>query len=259
MQIISGLYKGQKLHSSREIRPTMGFIKQAIFNILLHNPHYSQILKNAYVLDLFCGTGALGLEALSNGAKHAFMIDKDINSITRNSSRYKEKVTILRANAYRLPRASKACDLIFIDPPYHQTNYEEILRNLIKSQWIRPGSIVIFEMSRQSKYNNLEQYKLLEERKYSTVKLLLLRFMPHNLESLKKIVISKFADADVTIEDMVGDGNHLHLTISSPDFKGKGMLEQHRMVYSALEGKVGNEIHALKLTTTVKGEVYEGQ
>ena len=230
----------------------MANIKKAVFNILNYNKRYSGVVQNSYVLDLFCGTGSVGLEALSNGAKHIFMLDQDTRTVSLNSLRFKESVTIIRGDGKNPPITDKACDLIFIDPPYKEDDYEMILDNLARSGWVKQGSIIILEVSAKKRLHNFDKYELLDERKYSRVKILILRFMSYDLNKLREFILNKFDDAEVSVRDMAGDGNHLFMIVASRHFKDKSILEQHKMVYSALGNKVGNDFHALKLKTTVK-------
>ena len=68
-------------------------------------------------------------------------------------------------------------------------------------------------------------------------------------EEIKKLIIESIPDAQITIEDLAGDENHYSATIKSKTFKGKSKIEQHKLVYKALNGKMGNELHALALNT----------
>jgi len=72
------------------------------------------------------------------------------------------------------------------------------------------------------------------------------------LEEIKSLIRSSIPDAEITIEDLAGDDNHYSATIRSKVFTGKNKIEQHKLVYKALNGKMGNELHALSLTTIEK-------
>tara|TARA_B100000029_G_scaffold224488_1_gene222375 strand:+ start:234 stop:464 length:231 start_codon:yes stop_codon:yes gene_type:complete len=73
--------------------------------------------------------------------------------------------------------------------------------------------------------------------------------MPLKLHEIKNLIIEAMPDAEISIEDMAGDGNHYSATIKSRIFAGKSKIEQHKMVYKALKGKMGNELHALAINT----------
>tara|TARA_B100001123_G_C15147057_1_gene961980 strand:- start:862 stop:1092 length:231 start_codon:yes stop_codon:yes gene_type:complete len=73
--------------------------------------------------------------------------------------------------------------------------------------------------------------------------------MPLKIEEVKNLIKESIPDAEITIQDMAGDENHYSATIKSKIFSGKSKLEQHKLVYKALKGKMGNELHALALNT----------
>ena len=76
--------------------------------------------------------------------------------------------------------------------------------------------------------------------------------MAMNLKEIEKLIKESIPDALVEIQDLAGDGNHYSATISSSEFIGKSKIEQHKIVYASLKGKMGNELHALSLTTEEK-------
>ena len=73
--------------------------------------------------------------------------------------------------------------------------------------------------------------------------------MPLREEEIKKLIKEALPDSEITIKDIAGDNNHYSATIKSKEFKGKSKIEQHKLVYKALKGKMGNELHALALNT----------
>ena len=72
------------------------------------------------------------------------------------------------------------------------------------------------------------------------------------IEEIKKMIKESIPDATIEIKDLMGDNNHYSATIKSSIFKGKSKIEQHKMVYKSLKGKMGNELHALSITTEIK-------
>ena len=76
--------------------------------------------------------------------------------------------------------------------------------------------------------------------------------MPIPKEEIKKLIISSIPDANIEIKDLMGDKDHYAATIESKMFKGLSKIEQHKLVYKSLKGKMGNELHALSITTEVK-------
>ena len=128
MRIIGGFCKGQRLFSPEgdEVRPTSDKIRESIFNVLTHNEEWV-CLEKASVLDLFAGSGAMGLEALSRGALSAIFIDNSqsaLDTIEKNVRHLglKDKSLLLKFDStdlFRSPRLSKiSADVIFLDPPY---------------------------------------------------------------------------------------------------------------------------------------------
>ncbi len=76
--------------------------------------------------------------------------------------------------------------------------------------------------------------------------------MPLPLEEIKKLITDLIPDASIEIKDLMGDNNHYSATIKSKVFSGMSRIEQHKLVYKSLKGKMGNELHALSITTEVK-------
>ena len=76
--------------------------------------------------------------------------------------------------------------------------------------------------------------------------------MAMDLQEIEKLINEAFPDASIDIKDLAGDGNHYSATVISSQFKGKSKIEQHKMVYNSLKGKMGNELHALALVTKEK-------
>lgn len=145
MRIISGKHGGRKLKefSGREVRPTSDRAKEALFNILGN-------VSGLSFLDLFAGTGAIGIEALSRGATPVTLVDDSAESIKiekDNLNAIGERATVVKADAYDfLKRTEYAYDIIFLDPPYKENAFAalEIVseRNLLKN-----GGLLIYEHS----------------------------------------------------------------------------------------------------------------
>ena len=76
--------------------------------------------------------------------------------------------------------------------------------------------------------------------------------MPLTMNEIKELIVSSIPDADVQLQDLAGDNNHFSATITSSKFKGLTKIEQHKLVYKSLKGKMGNELHALALNTKEK-------
>lgn len=153
LRIIGGSCKGKKLKSLRGLktRPTAGRTREAVFNII------SQHIPNAMVLDLFAGTGAFGLEALSRGAATAVFIDKDrsaLSIIEKNiASCYMEQRSRIIGwdivkNIKCIENARPPFDVVFMDPPYEKGFVERALKQLPPANALADGALIIAEHSR---------------------------------------------------------------------------------------------------------------
>lgn len=158
MRIIAGQYKGRQLQRPAEsvTRPTSDRARESVFNILSHLPGFS--LTDTVVLDMFSGSGAMGLEALSRGARSVKLIDKHLEArkiLQQNVMNLKcqAQVEVLGWDALSLPIATSAVDLIFIDPPYYQ-NYEEIvIDQLYGKGWLKTGTLIVLETSKKTDFD----------------------------------------------------------------------------------------------------------
>ena len=181
MRIVGGRHRGRQLETPADlpIRPTSDRAREALFNILEHGKLAQGGLspvRGARVLDAFCGTGALGLEALSRGAAHAVFIDRDpaaLRLARRNLAAAKEtaQATFIAADATRPPPADQPCTLVFLDPPYDQEALEPAVAALAKAGWIGPGAIVVAEVDRR-RDPELGGLTRVDERVYGKAKLL---------------------------------------------------------------------------------------
>ncbi len=159
MRIVGGTLRGLKLAELGEgdpaahLRPTTDRVREAIFNLLINGTHGNP-LPGARVLDLFAGTGALGLEALSRGASHATLVDDGAraHALMRQNvakARVQETTVLLRRDATRLGRhAGPVFDVVFLDPPYGQGRGEVALTSALQGGWIGAGAWIIWEESR---------------------------------------------------------------------------------------------------------------
>ena len=172
MRVIAGKYRGHKLFvpRGRLIRPTPDMVRESIFNIL------GAKVSNSRVLDLFAGTGALGLEAISRGAREAVFADKrntSLAAINRNIQTLSlaEQCRVLKIDLERglgrLKNEAEPFDLIFMDPPYAADLIEKILARLSDSRLAAPQAQAVAE--HDSKLNltgSVENWRLSETRTY---------------------------------------------------------------------------------------------
>lgn len=162
MRIISGTRKGRPLQRPPQqvTRPTTDRVRESVFNILLHLEGFS--FDGAVVLDLFAGSGAMGLEALSRGATQATFVE--LNPIARQvvaqnvqALKFVDQSRILGIDALDLPSPfTAAADLIFIDPPYFQNLEIPVINHLLVKGWIKLGTIVVLEASKKTKLDLME-------------------------------------------------------------------------------------------------------
>ena len=149
MRITSGEYKNRQLFVPEGdfIRPTSDRMRQSIFNILRHPKWGDEFdLNDIRVLDIFCGSGSLGLEALSNGAIHCTFIDQDVRTVRKNTGFVPEDdFEIVQSSALSLKKGKNDVGLVFMDPPYRQNLVEPTLKKLIDNQWLLDNAIVIVE------------------------------------------------------------------------------------------------------------------
>ena len=156
MRIIAGRHRGLRLASlgkgdaAAHLRPTSDRVRESLFNVLA-NGAWGDPITGARVLDLFAGTGALGLEALSRGAEHVTFVEKGRKgqALIRENlalARREGDAVLLRADATRLPPLKGApASLVFLDPPYGKGLGEKALSSAREGGWIAPGALVVWE------------------------------------------------------------------------------------------------------------------
>jgi 16S rRNA (guanine966-N2)-methyltransferase len=183
MRIVSGIYRGRVLVAPKghSTRPTGDRTRQAVFNVLEH-ASWSPGLRKRRVLDLFAGSGALGLEAMSRGARScvSFDIDEDARaSIGRNALALgiTDNVAVRRGDATRLgPRPDPApFDLVFLDAPYGEGMSEPALVGLARHGWLAPEAIVVVERGVGEPPMKAPGYEALDSRDWGAARVHFLR------------------------------------------------------------------------------------
>jgi len=172
LRIVGGKYRGKKLFSPENlnVRPTSDRAREAIFNIL-----FSKIgsMEERSVIDVFAGTGALGLEALSRGAKSLCLIDKDITLARKNAALFekeKDKITLIQADISKLSYSKTKYDLIFSDAPYDKGLNEIALSTLTDKGYIKDGALCVVETRQNEKLDLSKNFELIDERVYGMAK-----------------------------------------------------------------------------------------
>ncbi|MBW6416499.1 16S rRNA (guanine(966)-N(2))-methyltransferase RsmD [Celeribacter sp. PS-C1] len=180
MRIIAGEFRGLALASvgkgdaGAHLRPTTDRVRESLFSVLTAGK-YGDAVEDARVLDLFAGTGALGLEALSRGAECVTFVDdgrKAQSLITENigKCRAEARCDLMRMDATRLPaNPSEPYDLIFLDPPYAKGLGEIAIAAAIAGNWLTKRALVVWEDS--AEITPPDALTLLDTRKYGDTKI----------------------------------------------------------------------------------------
>lgn len=148
MRIVAGRYGGRRLlgPSGKDIRPTSDKVRGSIFNALAS----LGALEEAYVLDGFCGTGALGLEALSRGGRRCDFYDlsfeaQKLAKANAAALGLGEEAQFIRGDVTRAALGAQLYDLVFFDPPYHKNLVTAAMTNLLQTAALKPGGVVVME------------------------------------------------------------------------------------------------------------------
>ena len=181
MKITAGKWRGRKLEvpEGTDVRPTSDMVRQAIFNILQGYGHP----QDSFVLDVFCGTGALGLEALSRGAAHCFFMDIDKKSLSyaaRNIASAKAGEHCISVHGDALnpgPFADEIpATLLFLDPPYRKGLINHALTALAGRGWLEPQALCVAECEKELAAQAPPGFTLLDDRSYGGTRILFLRY-----------------------------------------------------------------------------------
>ena len=185
MRIVSGALRGRPIRTppGHDTRPTSDRARQAVFNILEHAP-WSPGLQGVRVIDLFAGSGAMGLEALSRGAETCLFVesaDPALAAIRGNVEAMGAQGRVLRQDATRLPRrpaAEAPFDLAFLDPPYGRDLGEAALEALRAGDWLAPEALAVFERGAGEAAVAGPGWSLLDQRRYGVAQVCFLRAGP---------------------------------------------------------------------------------
>jgi 16S rRNA (guanine966-N2)-methyltransferase len=182
MRVVGGRLKGRNLASlsSREIRPTADRLRESVFNILIHA--YDDPVQDARVLDLFAGTGALGIEAVSRGAKFALFVDNgaEARALLRNNVEALglggvTKVYRRDATNLGLAHPVEPFSLAFLDPPYGKGFAEKALASLRDGGWLVPGALVVVEEAKAAAFATPDGFEEVERRAYDDTEFVFLK------------------------------------------------------------------------------------
>jgi 16S rRNA (guanine966-N2)-methyltransferase len=184
LQIIAGRHRGRRLEPQPSVRPTAARAREAVFDILAHGRFApGAIYDDALVLDAFAGTGAMGLEALSRGARFATFMEKDRaarQALIRTLAAWGEtqNSAVVAADALKPPRAAGPAGLAFLDPPYGEPIAAPALAALAASGWLAADALVVLELASRTPFAPPDGFALLDERAYGAARILFLRREP---------------------------------------------------------------------------------
>lgn len=170
MKVISGLYKGRRIEGFDidGTRPTMDRVKESLFSMIQNN------IRDSIILDLFSGSGNLGIEALSNGAKYAYLVDKNfkaIDTINKNIKNiginncriikddYKSALLYFKDNNIKF-------DLIFLDPPYKTDYIEKSINLIVEYDLLNKDGLIIVENDSIDRIVYPEKFVCVKNKKY---------------------------------------------------------------------------------------------
>jgi 16S rRNA (guanine966-N2)-methyltransferase len=184
MRVVAGRLRGRNIASpsSRDVRPTADRLRESLFNILAHA--YGDPVDGARVLDLFAGTGALGIEAISRGAAFCLFVDNGAEA----RALLRQNVEALGLGGVTKVYRRDACalgsvhphepfTLAFLDPPYGRGLAEKALASLRDGNWLVPGALVVVEEAVSAKVATPAGYEELERRTYDDTEFVVMRFV----------------------------------------------------------------------------------
>ena len=175
LRVGGGEARGRRLKAPKGIRPTQGMVKAAIFNLV------GPGIEGAHVLDLFAGSGAIGIEALSRGAAEVTFVDREPRGLAilrqnLDALELKERAHVVRGDVVRWlegsPAALSRAGLVFLDPPYEDAVLDRALRVLDRTL---TGALVVAEHSRRQTLPSLSRLQVDRERRYGDTMVTVLR------------------------------------------------------------------------------------
>jgi len=187
MRIISGTFRGKKILEPKDIktRPLKDLTKESIFNVLSHSNKFKIDLENSNILDLFSGVGSFGIECLSRGAKYVVFAEKYngvLPVLKKNLQSLKsiENYEILEKDIYNinfLKSLDKKFDIVFMDPPYKDSDINDLLENIFNQKILNENAILIIHRHKDEKDLIPNKLKIIEEKKYGLSKIIFLSIL----------------------------------------------------------------------------------
>jgi 16S rRNA (guanine966-N2)-methyltransferase len=182
MRVVGGRLRSRPLAGpkSNSVRPTTDRMREALFNVLAHS--YADPITGARVLDLFAGTGALGIEAISRGAAYALFVDEGVEARALLRDNVETLglgglTRIFRRDATKLGPAYplEPFSLVFLDPPYGKGLAEKSLISAREGGWLKPEAVIVVEEAADAEFRAPEGFEELERRRYDDMEFVFLR------------------------------------------------------------------------------------
>jgi 16S rRNA (guanine966-N2)-methyltransferase len=173
LRIIGGVWRGRSIAVAPDgVRPTSDRAREAVFNRLIHGfSDHGFRLQGAIVADVFAGSGALGLEALSRGAARVTFLERDptVAALIRSNISHlgaDDRALVLGADATSPPRAAVPCDLALLDPPYGEDIMTAALIGLARQGWLKEGALIMAESESGALPVAAEGFTVIDRRDY---------------------------------------------------------------------------------------------
>lgn len=172
MRVISGIYKGKKINGFDIMgtRPTMDRVKESLFASI------QNYIPNSTCLDLFAGSGSLGIEALSMGAKKCYFVDKNreiYEILTKNLNGIKGAIAFNNDYEKALSNIKEKVDIVFLDPPYKMHLIKKVIKKLIELKILNENALIVCEFEDEKVDFDFE---IIKEKKYGTKNIIIYRY-----------------------------------------------------------------------------------
>lgn len=178
-RIVAGRFRGRRLDvpKGRDVRPTTDRMRERLFSMLMHGRYPD--MTDAVVADIFAGTGALGLEALSRGASSVTFVEQARPSIACISANIatlgvEDQTAILSKNATKLQLAAGPCDFIFMDPPYRQGLVRPTLEAILSGGWLAEDGVIVCEQAADEPLDIPDELEIVDDRSQGQQRILFL-------------------------------------------------------------------------------------
>ena len=182
IRISGGKHKRKYINTPHNFktRPTSSRLRESIFNILLHSKHLPVYFKNMEIIDIFAGSGALGIEALSRGCKYCTFVDSSqdaVETIKKNIKILNEEknTNIIKANAIKPIKFIKQYDLCFFDPPYDIPDFSDILDKWIKSNLVKNNTLYVYEKHKNTPLKLKKNIDIIEKKQQGISEIIILK------------------------------------------------------------------------------------